>query len=254
MTLKDIQKQLENALQLVSKSLNDMKNIYPEEANNIEDAKESWKYCVFLDAGHGGRHPETGQYMTPPQVGKVWDHKKGRFHNGSIFYEGVFNRTVAQKVKHKLTAMNINVIMLNHDYEDTPLSLRTKRANDYHVNEQKGVLVSIHSNAHNTQARGWSIWTSQGQTNSDILATVIHNKCKEMSAGKFAMREQSYIDNDPDYEAPFWMLTKSAMPAVLIEHLFFDNFEDAKLLMREDIQNIFADSIVYGILYYQNNF
>ena len=38
------------------------------------------------------------------------------------------------------------------------------------------------------------------------------------------------------------------MPAILIEHLFFDNYEDAKLLMDEEIQELFAEAQVRAII------
>ena len=58
-------------------------------------------------------------------------------------------------------------------------------------------------------------------------------------------------DKDFDYEANFYMISKTIMPFILTENLFFDNVEDMKLLMNEDVQNRIAqshfDTIVWGM-------
>jgi N-acetylmuramoyl-L-alanine amidase len=43
------------------------------------------------------------------------------------------------------------------------------------------------------------------------------------------------------------------MPAVLIEHLFFDNFQDAQLLMDPEIVDRFAEAQVRTIIEYINS-
>jgi N-acetylmuramoyl-L-alanine amidase len=59
-------------------------------------------------------------------------------------------------------------------------------------------------------------------------------------------------DGDHDREARFFVLTKTAMPAILGEHLFFDNLEDAKLLMDDEIVERFAEAQVRAIIQYKN--
>jgi hypothetical protein len=63
-----------------------------------------FKHCIFLDAGHGGREA-SGCYTTAPS--RMWDLKKGTFHNGSIFYEGVKNREYADIIAAKLVSVAI---------------------------------------------------------------------------------------------------------------------------------------------------
>lgn len=197
---------------------------------------------LFLDAGHGAIDPSTGKYTT---AGKFFDHKGfNEFHNkGSVFYEGLFNRAVANKVIQKSQSNGIKVIPLYHDYLDTPLQARTAIANQYHKTVQEGILISIHGNAANTKARGYSVWTSKGQTNSDKIADHLWNQIATQSKIHIPMMKQT-IDGDVDYEEGFHMVVNSVMPAVLIEHLFFDNLEDARLMMRDDVQELFADVII----------
>lgn len=198
---------------------------------------------LFLDAGHGSIDPKTGKYTT---AGKFFDHKGfPEFHNGgTVFYEGIFNRQVADIVTELATKKGIRVVKLYHDFLDTPLQNRTNIANTYHTQVQEGILFSIHSNAANTRARGYSVWTSIGQTQSDKIADSLWNKIMPVSQKyQFPMMRQM-TDGDVDYEEGFHMVVRSTMPAVLIEHLFFDNLTDARLLMNKDLQYLFAEAIV----------
>ena len=56
-------------------------------------------FCVFLDAGHGGLDA-AGNYVTAPS--KMHQHTRGEFHNGRLFYEGVWNRRLTRLVVSKL--------------------------------------------------------------------------------------------------------------------------------------------------------
>ena len=60
-------------------------------------------------------------------------------------------------------------------------------------------------------------------------------------------------DGDYDKEARFYVLTRTLMPAILIEHLFFDNLQDAELLMDEEIVDRFAEAQVRAIIQYGNS-
>jgi N-acetylmuramoyl-L-alanine amidase len=57
----------------------------------------------------------------------------------------------------------------------------------------------------------------------------------------FAFRTDYASDGDLDKESDFYVLRKTIAPAVLVEHGFFDNLEDATLLINKDIINRFAN-------------
>ena len=59
-------------------------------------------------------------------------------------------------------------------------------------------------------------------------------------------------DGDHDKEANFYMLRKTVMPAILIEHLFFDNYRDALLMFDEDVIERFVEAQVRTIINYIN--
>jgi N-acetylmuramoyl-L-alanine amidase len=65
------------------------------------------------------------------------------------------------------------------------------------------------------------------------------------------MRNQA-SGGDHDNEANFYILRKTNVPAILIEHLFFDNFDDATLLMDDSVVDLFAEAQVRTIIEYFN--
>lgn len=204
--------------------------------------------CVFLDPGHGALD-RNGNYVTAPS--KQYEHNRGTFHNGGWFYEGVFNRIVANRVAMKLERLGITYIFVAHEYLDTPLAQRVDMANWYHRNYKPGVFISFHANASNGLARGYEIYTSRGTTSSDSLADLHWNQVKDLLGNKISMRTDT-SDGDLDREAGFYVLTKTAMTAILIEHLFFDNYDDAKLLMDDEVIDLFAEATVRSIVLWLN--
>jgi N-acetylmuramoyl-L-alanine amidase len=193
--------------------------------------RKNFQHCLFYDCGHGGVSPK-GRYTTAPS--KMFEHVSGEYHKGNMFYEGVKNRIYGWEIIRQVRDMGINVIEVNHHWQDTDLASRVNIANMYNANIQKGFYVSEHSNAtskHN--ARGMSVWTSRGQTSSDILADMFSKMLSDASNSKVGrIRQlQDLKDGDSDYEANFYVLANTNMPAVLIENLFFDNKADADLLM-----------------------
>ena len=57
------------------------------------------------------------------------------------------------------------------------------------------------------------------------------------------IREEDYKDGDGDYEENFKVLRDTSMPAILTENLFFDNFDDASLLMSETYKMRYVSAI-----------
>jgi len=206
-------------------------------------------FCVYLDAGHGGLDP-SGAYTTAPS--KMHFHPQGVFHNGGYFYEGVFNRSITKRVSKKLNNLGITNIIVSHDYIDISLQYRVDTANWYHRNYKEGIYISNHANASlNHLARGFEVYTTPGVTKSDSFAELLYNQVETLLSNKIRLRP-NLMDGDKDKEARFFVLRKTAMPAILIEHLFFDNFDDAKLLMDEEVQEMFAEAQVRAIIEFVN--
>ena len=199
-------------------------------------------FCVFLDAGHGGLD-KNGKYVTAPS--KQFKHSKGEFHGDGWFYEGVFNRVLTDRVAAKLTTLGISNIIVSHEYVDISLHYRVDMANWYNKNYKKGLFISNHSNASGSgRARGFEIYTTRGKTKSDKVATLHYENVQDLMGDRIKYRPERSKDGDPDREKNFFVIKNTAMPAILIEHLFFDNFDDASLLMNDEIVERFAEAQV----------
>ncbi len=85
-------------------------------------------------------------------------------------------------------------------------------------------VLSFHANAaEDPFAYGYELWTSPGQTAADFLATAIFNR---LFAAMLTYGRNDYSDGDPDKEARFYMLRRTAAPAVLIEFGFVTHPQD----------------------------
>lgn len=202
-------------------------------------------FLVFLDAGHGSLDAK-GNYVTAPS--KQFQHSKGTFHNGRWFYEGVWNRTLTNRVAEKLKDLSIPYYMVSHEYVDTHLSYRVGIANWMAKKVKKSLYISNHANAGGGNARGFEIFTSPGKTNSDKVAELHWDNVKSTVGDRISRYRSDTSDGDHDKEARFYVLTRTSMPAILVEHLFFDNFEDASLLMDDEIVERFAEAQVRTII------
>jgi len=158
---------------------------------------------------------------------------------------------------------------------DIPLRERCRRVNAICDKEGKDnvLFVSIHSNAAGADGKwktagGWCIYTSPGQTKSDILATEIWNAAKEwlkpyidrfpllQHKGEYDRRQRpmraDWSDGDPDYEARFAVLTGTKCAAVLTESLFQDNKADVEFLLSDEGKNAIVRLHADGIMSYIN--
>ena len=142
--------------------------------------------------------------------------------------------------------------MLSHDYLDLSLPYRADKANWYYRNYKRGILISNHANASvSHRARGFEVYTTPGVTMSDVMAEIHWNNVEALLGDRITMRSDT-SDRDHDKEARFYIIQRTLMPAMLVEHLFFDNFSDATLLMDDEIVELFAEAQVRTIIEYFN--
>lgn len=89
------------------------------------------------------------------------------------------------------------------------------------------------------------MWTSKGKTKSDEYAEIMWKEGKEFFKDIRMMSDLS--DGDHDFEESFYMVRKTACPAVLVETCFYDNKKDFDYLMseegRENIANWYVSTI-----------
>ena len=185
---------------------------------------------ILLDPGHGGIDPITEQYTTAPN--KMAHHAGEQMHKNGWFYEGAWNRFFALELGAVLAESGIQflyTIPFERWHEDVSLGERISYANWLH--QMHDVLfISIHANAHDGTVRGLQVHTSPGETRSDAIAQELWNEVQQEFGSMITMRSD-VSDGDADFENKFKVLTQTRCTAILTENLFFDNTEDALLLM-----------------------
>lgn len=191
---------------------------------------------IVIDCGHGGLL--NGKYTTGLK-------KMFKFPNGEVAYEGVINRMFGKMIGDMLIEKGYNVVYTVEpsDPTDTPLWKRVAISNKYRKDE--ALFLSIHCNAFNSRAHGSEIFTTVGKTMSDLLADdimrEINKSCKELK-----MR-WDLSDGDLDKESQFYVIRKTRLYAVLLECLFFDNWENYQLTKDEDFVCIFSSAVARGV-------
>lgn len=191
---------------------------------------ETNKHLIILDPGHGLYSP----------------HKKIVFDDFT-FYEGEFNRNIASKLHEDLIVLGINSTIIVKEKSDISLTERVSRANKLY-SQYRGwdlLYVSLHGNAHsNNSASGYEIYTSPGKTMSDKYATIFYRQ-----AAKIGWRMRSdFSDGDADKEARFTVLTKTKMPAVLIESGFYSNEAEARKMLDAGFQYTLSKNMADAIV------
>lgn len=191
---------------------------------------------VIIDAGHGGLIK--GVYQTPGKRSPIWP-------DGRQLFEGVFNRSVTNKLHKLLEKAAIDSVILVPENEDISLAERTKRANKIYAERKDAFLISIHADAFSSEsANGFTFFTSPGATKSDKISEIMFNEYKK--AMPEIRQRVDTRDGDHDKEENFWMLRKSNCPAVLIECAFMTNKKECKMMLDEEDK--FVDAIYQGII------
>lgn len=211
------------------------------------------KFIVFLDNGHGGI--VGGNYVTPGKRSPIFD-------DGLQLFEGVYNRQIVKKILEKIGLLNDSEIIVEvvaSGNDDLALGKRVKHANDLWAANgmPPSIYISIHGDAngdgvHWDQASGISVYTSKGQTKSDVFASLLIDKLDDIVTGVKWRTDET--DQDPDKEENFYVLKETHMPAVLSENGFMTNFAECKRMMSNVWQDVIAQAHVNAIVAYKKMF
>ena len=169
---------------------------------------------VWLDAGHGGNDP-----------GAL----------GSGLKEKDITLAITLKAGKELERHGVKVGYTRKNDKTVNLNSRGPLANKYGAD----VFVSIHTNAHNSNAQGVETYSFPNSKNGARLAKLIQDE---------VLKAKLYTKNRGTKTANFAVLRQSKMPAALIETAFITNKQDAQLLKNK--QSEFATAIAKGVLKY----
>ena len=195
---------------------------------------------ILIDAGHGIDTP-------------------GKRSPDGAFREYLWNREIADLVLEDLSFEGYDVSLVVTETNDISLKTRVNRVNAVcsQIGTENVILISIHSNACGNgkewmNAKGWSCYTTKGNTKSDILAELLYDAFERSFPDRKIRKDVQ--DGDRDWEENFYIIQKSKCPAVLIENFFYDNKEECHWLLQEAVKVRIAMAIVQGIKDYVRKF
>ena len=196
------------------------------------------KYLYIFDPGHGGL--VDGKYQT---AGK----RSPKFADGRVLFEGVNNRDNVQRIMKAFIDNGLECVDVVDSEKDVSLIERVKKANKL-SKDRKCVYISIHSDANGDgvkwdQASGMSVYTSKGQTKSDIFASIVIDELYNKFTSTIKWRTDS-TDGDKDKEENFYVLKNTDCPAILCELGFHTNEAETKRMMTLDYKNKIVDAMV----------
>lgn len=208
---------------------------------------------ILIDNGHG---KDTVGKCSPLVDGTGLE---GEAIEGGRFREYRYNRIIAADVCDILKSYGYDARLIVPEEKDISLAERVKRINK--VCSQYGagnvVMVSVHCNAFGdakewNAARGWSVWTSKGQNNSDRLAEMFYNRAvKNFDESQKIRTDLS--DGDADHESNFYIIKNAACPCCLTENFFMTNKEDVKFLLSEagmhEITRVHVEALLDWVSY-----
>lgn len=177
------------------------------------------KLLVILDNGHGVNTP-----------GK-------RSPDGRLM-EWKWTRDFVNLLDSRLKENNISSFILTPEDVDVSLSNRCLRANTIAKNfaalGYETVLISIHNNAAKSDgkwhtASGFTCWVYNKASNkSKQLAALISRRAFQMG-----LTGNRWIPESGFFEANYYILKNTNMPAILTENMFQDNKEDVDFLLSD---------------------
>lgn len=197
------------------------------------------RYLWCLDNGHGK--------LTKGKRSPVLDDGKTQF------FEYEFNRDIVRRITEKLDEIGVAYYNVVPEIDvDNFLEGRVARANTKR-SELPKIYLSIHSNAGPTRtpndwttASGIETWFFHGSTKGRKLAGIFQ---KELIS-RLKWRNRNIRSQTT---GQFYVLRNTNMPAVLTENGFYNNREEVKLLIREDIRQTIAEAHVAAILEIEKN-
>lgn len=186
----------------------------------------SEKYCVVLDAGHGGI--DAGVLGVNTNV-----------------KESELNLIIVKLIKDKLRQHGINVVLTrtnsdglygttNSGFKRRDMLARKKIINSNNAD----IVVSIHMNVYSLSSRrGPQVFYQKGKSESQKCASHF-----QTTLNKFSGFNYSELSGD------YYILNCTSKPSIIIECGFLSNAEDEKLLINSKYQNelssVIADSII----------
>lgn len=163
-------------------------------------------------------------------------------------------REITNRLHDELAHEGIASELIVKEEKDIPLATRCSRANDiYKKAKQTGktcVLISVHINAATnagwSNATGWTVWVANNASNaSKLLAQTLYQQAEKKS-----LQGNRCVPSCKYWQAGFYILKNTNMPAVLTENLFMTNKQEVAYLLSEKGKQEIVNLHVEGIKEY----
>ncbi len=198
----------------------------------VQNQPERKKFCVVLDAGHGG--------------------EDGGAVSGSGIYEKDLNLAITKKLATLLETNGVEVVMTrtedillydrNVDYHGRKKALDLAARRKIAEETPDCLFVSIHMNAYPLpQYSGLQVWYSPHHETSRLVAQQIQNEIQTYLQPQNNRKIKSAT-------AAIYLLHHLQCPAVLVECGFLSNPQEAELLSNEEYQNELAFFLFLAIM------
>lgn len=183
--------------------------------------------------------------------------KGKRSPQGGRLLEWQYTRDIADRILRDVcrNMENVTAVLVVPEQTDVPLRERARRVNEYIAkhSDELCVFYSIHGNAAGDgkewkSARGWECFTTRGQNNSDLLATLLYEEIEKCLPD--CRLRKDLADGDDDKEADFTVIKLANCPAVLSENLFYDNRKDFALMLSDDVKDRIAKAHIAAAVRY----
>lgn len=218
-------------------------------------------HCVVIDAGHGGHDPGA--------------HGRGGVDEKDVCLDIALK--IRRRIQEKLP--NVKVILTrDRDYFVT-LRDRTLIANNANQGKAADLFISIHNNASpDSKSQGSQVFFYDSRSSdraaedlakrenedANYLEFIMTDLAKSLVRDQSIMLAQSVQDQLAPLRkdlgihrrllsyAPFYVLARTKMPAILVEVAFITNPREERLLKDESFRTQVADGIVAGLANYSN--
>lgn len=219
------------------------------------------KIVITLDPGHNGQ-------TSGPRA------DSGTSHYG--LRENVLNWKIAQACKAELEEYGVIVLLTRNEYDaayksesSTSSATELQARADVAINSNSNLFVSLHNNAYDGSARGFEIYypyncsyNYNAHTVGYGAASYIESELKALGLVDRGLKikiDDGSTDNDPSYYAAgvygdyYGVIRRcrlGGIPAILVEHAFVDNAEDAALLANDEFLKKIGIADATGIAKY----
>ncbi|RDY27844.1 hypothetical protein CHL78_007520 [Romboutsia weinsteinii] len=162
------------------------------------------------------------------------EYVKGKESPDKSLREWKFNNSMQYKLANRLKSLNIDYYMTNpypQGKDEIGLITRCNKANSYWKNQGKPncLFLSIHANAYKewSSARGVEVFTCKNCSSNSTKASRLI--CNSIYNGVKNNIDKGFINRGSKIE-DFTVISKTNMPAVLVEYGFYTNKLDLEIL------------------------